>query len=116
MTNIFQFMFYHSNVIVLFDGRESNLQEYQSNAVPTELCGQVTWPHMASIPKVVGSIPTMARHIFQASPVWIYTQSNITNIIFNWVHNIITEKNHFKVIVLITRTFFDNFQKVHIIL
>jgi hypothetical protein len=32
-----------------------------------------------SIPKVVGSIPTMAKHIFQACPVWIYTQSNITN-------------------------------------
>jgi hypothetical protein len=23
----------------------------------------------------------VARHIFQACPVWIYTQSNITNII-----------------------------------
>ena len=34
----------------------------------------------ASIPKVVGSIPTVAGHIFQARPVWIYTQSNITNI------------------------------------
>jgi hypothetical protein len=34
----------------------------------------------ASIPKVVGSIPTVAKHIFQACPVWIYTQSNITNI------------------------------------
>jgi hypothetical protein len=33
-----------------------------------------------SIPKVVGSIPTVARHIFQACPVWIYTQSNITSI------------------------------------
>ena len=32
----------------------------------------------ASIPKVVGSNPTVARHIFQACPVWIYTQSNIT--------------------------------------
>ena len=31
-----------------------------------------------SIPKVVGSIPTVARHIFQACPVWIYTQSDIT--------------------------------------
>jgi hypothetical protein len=31
--------------------------------------------------KVVGSIPTVARHIFQACPMWIYTQSNITNII-----------------------------------
>ena len=42
----------------------------------------------ASIPKVVGSIPTVARHIFQACPVWIYTQINITNIIsqalLNW--------------------------------
>jgi hypothetical protein len=27
-----------------------------------------------------------ARHIFQACPVWIYTQSNITNIIFTWAH------------------------------
>ena len=33
----------------------------------------------ASIPKVVGSIPTVARHIFQAYPVRIHTQSNITN-------------------------------------
>ena len=33
-------------------------------------------------PKVVGSIPTVARHIFQACPVevWIHTQSNIANI------------------------------------
>ena len=36
--------------------------------------------HWASIPKVVGSIPTVAGHIFQARPVWIYTQSNITSI------------------------------------
>ena len=35
--------------------------------------------HWASIPKVVGSNPTVAaRHIFQACPVWIYIQSNIT--------------------------------------
>ena len=34
--------------------------------------------HWASIPKVVGSNPTVAKHIFQACPVWIYTQSNIT--------------------------------------
>ena len=32
--------------------------------------------HWASIPKVIGSIPTVAGHIFQARPVWIYTQSN----------------------------------------
>ena len=37
----------------------------------------------ASIPKFVGSIPTVDRHIFQACPVCIYTQSNITNIIDN---------------------------------
>ena len=36
--------------------------------------------HWAGIPKVVGSIPTVARHIFHACPVWIYTQSNITSI------------------------------------
>ena len=36
--------------------------------------------HWASIPNVVGSIPTVVRHIFQACPVWIYTQSNITSI------------------------------------
>ena len=39
--------------------------------------------HWASIPKVVGSIPAVVRHIFQACPVWIYTQSNITSIIDN---------------------------------
>ena len=38
--------------------------------------------HWASIPKVVGSNPTVARHIFQACPVWIYTQSSNTYIIF----------------------------------
>jgi hypothetical protein len=38
--------------------------------------------HWASIPKVVGSIPTVVRHIFQVCPVWIYNQSNITSIIF----------------------------------
>ena len=38
--------------------------------------------HWASIPKVVGSNPTVARHIFQACPVWIYTQSS------NYIHMI----------------------------
>jgi hypothetical protein len=28
----------------------------------------------------------VARHIFQTCPVWIYTQSNITSILFTWVH------------------------------
>jgi hypothetical protein len=45
------------------------------------------------MPKVVGSIPTVVRHIFQACPVWIYTQSNITSIIFTWVHYTNTEKS-----------------------
>jgi hypothetical protein len=35
----------------------------------------------AGIPKVVGSNPTVVRHIFKLTPVWIYTQSNITSII-----------------------------------
>ena len=47
------------------------------------------YPHRASlknmpghggIPKVVGSNPTVARHIFQVCPVWIYTQSS------NYIH------------------------------
>jgi hypothetical protein len=43
------------------------------------------WSRWASIPKVVGSIPTVFRHMFQACPVWIYTQSNITSIIVLYV-------------------------------
>jgi hypothetical protein len=43
------------------------------------------WCYSECIPKVVGSIPTMARHIFQACPVWIYTQSNITSIILRFI-------------------------------
>jgi hypothetical protein len=35
----------------------------------------------------------VVRHIFQAPPVWIYTQSNITSIIFTWVHYTNTEKS-----------------------
>jgi hypothetical protein len=38
--------------------------------------------YWAGLKNVVGSIPTVARHIFQACPVWIYTQSNITSILF----------------------------------
>ena len=37
------------------------------------------YPHRAS--------PTVARHIFQACPGWIYTQSNITNIILYYIRN-----------------------------
>jgi hypothetical protein len=36
----------------------------------------------------------MVRHVFQACSVWIYTQSNITSIIFTWVHYTNTEKTH----------------------
>jgi hypothetical protein len=45
-------------------------------------------PHRASLK----NMPGHGGHIFQARPVWIYTQSNITNIIFTWVHNTSTEK------------------------
>jgi hypothetical protein len=38
----------------------------------------------------------VARHIFQACPVLIYTQSNITNIIFTWVHYTNTQKKIMK--------------------
>jgi hypothetical protein len=34
----------------------------------------------------------VVRYIFQACPVWIYTQSNIISIIFTWVHYTNTEK------------------------
>ena len=40
------------------------------------------YPHGASIPKVVGSNPTVARYIFQACPVWIYNQCSNTYIIY----------------------------------
>ena len=30
------------------------------------------------VPGVADSSPTVARHVFRACPVWIYTQSNIT--------------------------------------
>ena len=41
------------------------------------VCG-ISAEHWASIPKVIGSNPTVARHIFQACPVRINIQSNIT--------------------------------------
>jgi hypothetical protein len=41
----------------------------------------------------MGIEPTVVRCIFQACPVWIYTQSNITSIIFTWVHYTNTEKS-----------------------
>jgi hypothetical protein len=43
----------------------------------------------------------VARHIFQACPVWIYTQSNITSIIKNMCFpREIWMKSHIKVIML----------------
>ena len=68
------------------------LAQYYSNR-PDRVAQLVE--HWASIPKVVGSIPTVAGHIFQARPVWIYTQSNITNIIFTWVHNTKQKKSYY---------------------
>ena len=45
------------------------------------------YPHRASIPKVLGSNPTVARYIFQACPVWIYNQCGNTYIIYKaFVH------------------------------
>jgi hypothetical protein len=44
------------------------------------------WCFVRDVPKVVGSIPTVARHIFQVCPVWIYIQGNITSIRFTWLH------------------------------
>jgi hypothetical protein len=65
---------------------KTNSANWTTSALPTELRGQVgssMWYFGAlgySIPKVVGFIPTVARHVFQVCPVWIYTQSNITSI------------------------------------
>ena len=51
------------------------------------MCYGPLWQNIGLVfrPKVVGSIATVAMHIFQACPVWIYTQSNITNILINKV-------------------------------
>jgi hypothetical protein len=47
------------------------------------------YPHRASLKNMPDhggqayfstNFPTVVRHIFQACPVWIYTQSNITSI------------------------------------
>ena len=43
--------------------------------------GNRTYDLWNTSPMVVGSIPTLARHIFQACPVWIHTQSNTTSIV-----------------------------------
>jgi hypothetical protein len=39
-----------------------------------------------SIPKAVGSIPTVVGHVFHACPVWIYTQSNKHHIHLSTLH------------------------------
>jgi hypothetical protein len=58
----------------------------------TRFCSEISLTRTDLTTYLVGSISTVAGHIFQARPVWIYTQSNITNIIFTWVHNTNTEK------------------------
>jgi hypothetical protein len=67
--------------------RVSDISE--QNLVPSIQCNLVIWFFLcwcwASNPKVVGSIPTVAGHIFQAC---LYTQSNIRNIIFTWIHSV----------------------------
>ena len=40
-----------------------------------------------------GSNPTLARHIFQACPVWIYTQSNITQVSYSPEYITPTQQN-----------------------
>ena len=57
--------------------------------------GGNTSPMLCQLNYAVRSVrvcDTVVRHIFQACPVWIYTQKNITNIIFTWVNNTNTEK------------------------
>ena len=39
------------------------------------------WASLKNIPDHGGQVPTVARHIFQACSVWIYTQNNITSTI-----------------------------------
>ena len=51
---------------------------------------------------------------FQACPVWIYTQSNITNIVFTWVHNTNTEKSWLLDCIDIEGTI-DSVPKYHIL-
>ena len=64
-------------IIRLHDGTRlsSEISHTQSNR---PVCVAQLADRWASIPNVVGLIPTVARHIFLACPVWIYTQSNIT--------------------------------------
>jgi hypothetical protein len=62
------------------------------------------YPHRVSLknmsakvwiePTTFGILAHLGKHIFQAYQVWIYTQSNITSIIFTWVHYTNTEKIH----------------------
>jgi hypothetical protein len=51
------------------------------------------WPRWESNLRGQAYFTTVVRHIFQAYPVWIYTQSNITSIIFTRVHYTNTEKS-----------------------
>ena len=58
------------------------------------------YPHRASLKNMPDrkNIPTVVRHIFQACPVWVYTQSNITSIIkqcfFHYGHGNVKKKHY----------------------
>ena len=49
---------------------------------------------------IVGSIPTLARHIFQVVWCAFRLKSNTSNIIFNWLHTTKTHKNRDKNMLL----------------
>ena len=72
-----------------YDACDVTLSAYPHRNIHTGMFRNITYSnrpdrvaqleeHWTSIPNVVGSNPAVARHIFQACPVWIYTQSNIT--------------------------------------
>ena len=59
---------------------------------------------MASlIYELVGPFPIVARHIFEACPVWIHSQrrqSNFTNIIFTLLHNTNTANHDYQITLI----------------
>ena len=63
----------------LLGGQDEIINESMQNHQPPPP------PLLIKNERSLGSIPTVAGHIFQARSVWIYIQSNITNITFTWV-------------------------------
>ena len=63
-----------------YDACDVTLSVYPHRASLKIIPGHGGW-----VPTVGGWVPTVAGHIFQARPVWIYTQSNITSIILDLV-------------------------------